>query len=224
MAVAESRRTPEQVAIHAVQMAMQFFAKQHDGQMPTNWSQVETEIDLNKLNQQTLIKSLAYPLQEHYVFVSDKIPMLGYQEGNVILIRTGPVDQADGDIVRQGRYIISTNESGFYSTWVSETNVQKMLAQAGITNLPEPELFIPPSNVREPVPMNNQTDKVLPVIFPQKPVEPQIAETPSLSPVESTNPPAATPSAPPPSSKWPLIILVVAVFGLSFAFFRKKRR
>lgn len=163
-AIAETRRTPEFSALHTVQLAMKAFVVQHNGQMPTNWSQVGTEIDLDKLNQQTLINSSIYPLQEHYVFVTDKIQMLGYQEQNrnVVLIRTEPFKQVDGESEREGRYVVSlsTNEVYFYLTWVSEANVQKMLAQAGVTKLPEPEPLIPFTNATVAPKVSNAANEV----------------------------------------------------------------
>ena len=135
-ATARSEMTSEQVAIHAIQVALEAFEVEHPGQKATNWSQIGSYVDLAKLDEQTLVNSPALPIQDHYSFALIEIPMLGYQEGNVVLIRNEAVKYSQGDEEREGRYIISRNQGILKSTWMAETNVQKMFAAAGITELP----------------------------------------------------------------------------------------
>ena len=221
---ASEQRAPEQGAMGDVIHGIQLFEALHSGQSPTNWSQISETLNLAKVDQ-SLEQNGFSALEKNYVFIERKIAVPEYEKGDVVLMRTAPITIEIGETNKEeGRYIISRYEGSLRFNWLSENKVQKMLADAGATNLPAPEPFISSSDAREVVPMNKQADKALPVISPQKSVEPQATETPSLSPVESTNPPTATPSTPTPSSKWPLIILIVAVFGLSFAFFRKKGR
>jgi len=65
--LATSKAAVESVAIANVTSAAQVFEKLN-GHFPTNWSQINQILDLNVINQQSLLKSPAYPLQEHYIF------------------------------------------------------------------------------------------------------------------------------------------------------------
>ena len=135
-AEATTKTTAEATAVRSIQLAIKIFVSQHDGQFPTNWAQLGAYIHIDDLNEQTLIRSSAYPIQEHYVFVHDKILLPDTNSGDVFLIRTSPLTNdffPDG-----GRYIISQTRGEALFNYLSEINVQKMLREAGVTALPKP--------------------------------------------------------------------------------------
>lgn len=207
VATADERRSAEQSAIGNLVSFMRTI-QQINGSAPTNWDQIKQAMHPDTADGQRLIERLINPLQERYVFVTNKIAMVGYDAGNVILIRTEPIEQIDDEITREGRYAIATNETGFYSTWVSETNVQKMFAQSGVTNLPEPEPIMPLGPVTQSAPVLHETSKVT-----SETVIPQVQEKTIQSPVAASNSATATTAKISASSKkWPFILIAVLVF------------
>lgn len=141
---ARSKATVEQVAVLNIMSAMTLFAHVNDNRHPTNWAQVAQVIDLSQINK-SLISSPARPLEAHYVFIRERtIPMLGYQEGEVVLIRIGPVTEEERP--GAGRYIISRVDGDLKCSWYAERKVQQMLAQAGVKELPQPEVVAPTSS------------------------------------------------------------------------------
>lgn len=226
--------TSEQSALHAVEQAMQIVVEKQGGLPPTNWAQVQAHIDLTKLNQQVLTKSSAYPLQEHYVFVTDKIPVPGVEMGDVILIRTSSVKNGEGEEEREGRYIISKHDGVLKSTWLAETNVQKMLADAGVTELPKPEPLNTLSNATGAVPVRDlsltpttNSARIVPQVEPAA-VEPASASQgaePASSAVAQTSPASPAPSAGSASFLKMFVVPLMAVLGLAagFILFRSRK-
>ena len=142
--VSNTSGTPESITIQNLRLVFELFEKDK-GVPPTNWLQVEEFFSLQKINDERLKGTSIYPLQQHYVFVLDKIPMLGYQEGEVFLIRAEPSPNPIREN-KVGRYIISKTEDGLKFNWYSEEKVQQMLAKAGVTELPKPEPWVPRTN------------------------------------------------------------------------------
>ena len=139
--IARTSATPESIIIQNVASDMRSF-QETKGHYPTNWMEFEQVFSLDKINEEYLKTTPVYPLQRHYVFVTDKIPMLGNQEGEVFLIRAEPSPNPIKENAI-GRYIISKNEEGLKFHWYPEEKVQQMLAKAGVTELPKPEPWRP---------------------------------------------------------------------------------
>lgn len=138
---ADTKMTAEGGAIRILSYAARDFQFSH-GQSPTNWAQLAEFRDIEEINRAT------FPIKQHYVFiVFNKIPLPDSEKGDVFLIRTYPSTNTPSG--EAGRYIVSRNGVDFIPTWLSENKVQQMLADAGITELPKPDL---PSVSKEPSP------------------------------------------------------------------------
>jgi hypothetical protein len=147
---ARTKVTVEQAAIWNVMSAMTLFLHANDNRHPTNWAQVAQVIDMNQINK-GLINSPALPLEGHYVFIRERaIPMLGYQEGEVVLIRVGPVSERGRP--EAGRYIISRIDGDLKCTWYAERKVQQLLSQPGLGELPEIKRLLPRAGSQPPFP------------------------------------------------------------------------
>src|SRR6185369_16667545 len=87
---ASGRREPEQSAIDDMIHGIQLFEALHGGHSPTNWLQISEVLNLGIINELLQINGLS-PLDQNYVFVQQKIPVLAYEKGDVVLIRAGPI-------------------------------------------------------------------------------------------------------------------------------------
>lgn len=218
--VADSRMTAESVALNAIAFGIRDYAAQHN-RIPTNWTQIQEFRDVDSLHQGT------FPIKEHYSFVRQiKIPLPAQEKGDVFLMRFSPV--TNNLHQESGRYIISLANGAPILNWLSETNVQKMLADAGVTELPQPEPLSQTTNPNtSPTPethsqATNTVKKLEPSANPSPSRDAQVTIQ-STSPVEPSNP-APTPDVQATSSSKsssfakPLLIALVAILGLAAAF------
>lgn len=129
---ARTTGTPESVAIQNIKSGIEVFQDENGGRLPTNWAQVDKRL-VEALNEERLKGTSVYPLEEHYLFVQEKIPMLGFQEGDVLLIRTEPVRSSARE---WGRYIISHTNGVLHFRFYKEERIQQMLSQPGVNELP----------------------------------------------------------------------------------------
>lgn len=166
--ISNTSGTPESITIANLRLVMELFV-QVNGVPPTNWHQFEQFFSLQKINEERLKGTDVYPLQEHYVFVTQKISMLGYEEGELFLIRATPLTNS---LTRNaGRYVISQDDQGgFKFAWLKEEKVQQMLAKAGVTELPKPEPWVPRTNnaTQSPEP---QSSNLLPGTSPSTKIQ-----------------------------------------------------
>ncbi|MGI8966129.1 MAG: hypothetical protein ACR2H1_08605 [Limisphaerales bacterium] len=217
---ANTSGTPESIAIQNVRFALHLFEKS-TGSLPTNWVQFEKFFSLEQINERSLKGSPAYPLQEHYVFLYQKIPMLGYEGGDAFLIRAEPLlNTTTGN---RGRYILSRNSDGFRFNWYTEEKVQQMLAKAGVKELPKPEPWPPATNNAVHSQSPPTSNSVEPDVKP-----PRDQKLPStFQPPQNTNPTnevVAVAPSPKEKSWWPVIIIlgIGLVFLLALVRRRKK--
>lgn len=231
-AIARSKPTLESLAIANVWKAMRLYEDTHEGRAATNWHQIHEVFNLDLINRD-LRTSSAYPIDEHYTFLTDKIPVPGTEMGDVVLIRISPVKEGEGEEGREGRYIISKHDGVLKSTWLAETNVQKMLADAGVTELPKPEPLNQITNATGAVPVRDLPPALttnsarIPQIEPVT-VEPASAPQgtePTSSAVAQTSPASPAPSAGSASFLKMFVVPLVAILGLAAAFilFRSRK-
>ena len=219
---ADTYGTPESVAIQNIKMAIGLYSKLH-GVEPTNWSQIGECVNIGQINSQCLINGPVYPIEEHYVFVRDKVLDQG---ATLFLIRISPDTNAISGKI--GRYLIFRTDDGYMYKWMAEANVQKMLAAAGVTELPKPEPWVPLTNS---IVTPSQTNAVPPRATTNPPassVFPKPART-----VQQTNPapppsvPIVSETAEPPSPTHSKALIALLVFllgaGLAFILLRSKK-
>lgn len=219
--IANTSATPESIIIQNVASDMRSF-QEKKGHYPTNWMEFEQVFSLEKINEEYLKTTPVYPLQQHYVFVLQKIPMLGYQEGEVFLIRAEPSPNFLRDD-KVGRYIISRYQGTLLFNWYSEEKVQQMLAKASIKELPEPEPWSPATN-------NAVHSQSPPTLYSTNPnvKSPREQKFPStFQPPQNINSTNETVTvSPPPKEKswWPVVIVLGIGATIFFAFTRTRKR
>ena len=228
---ANTTATTESIAVQVVGRAIRDYKKLHEGISPTNWSQLSEVVDLGKLNSQTLGKSPAYPLEQNYVFVTQKIPVPSYPNGDVVLIRTTPVQYEERKL---GRYLISMIAGEPSYRWMDETEVQQMLADAGVTELPKPDL---PSVSKEPspatVPIPAQTKASQSA--PRDDKQPQVigqdvsnSSAPKKNQTSGSNtiPTVVGTAVPPSGTSWlgTVVVLGMGFFVAAFLLIRAKQK
>lgn len=216
--VARTTGTPESTAINNMRLVFEIFEKDN-GTVPTSWVELEKFFSLEQINEQLLKGSSAYPLQQHYVFASDKIPMLGYQEGNVVLIRTEPFEQVDGDLVRKGRYVISKNENNFQFNWLPEEKVQQMLAKAGVKELPKPEPWPPATNSAAQSNSPPRSSSVEPDVNSSREQKSLFQSPQSANPTNET----VTVSPSPKEKSWWPVFIVLGLGVIIFVLLRRRK-
>jgi len=217
--VATTTATPETISLHSVEFFLRIF-KNANERYPTNWAEFGPTFNLNRINEEYLKKTDAYPLQRHYVFVLDKIPMLGNLEGDVILIRAEPSPNSirDGKI---GRYIISDYMGVSLFNWYSEEKVQQMLAKAGVKELPKPEPWSPATNaaIQSPPAQPSTT------VAPDSPLPGDQRRPSNFKPPQNTTPAnevVAVSPAPKTKSWWP--VFIIAGIGVIFLLAWRQRQ
>ena len=229
--LAKTTSTPEAIAIQVVVRSIRIFQQNHNGQTPTNWNQLVNVLDIGQLNQQTLANSPAYPIEENYIFITSKIPVHSYPNGDVILIRTAPVQSEER---KAGRYLISmiANEPSY--RWMDETEVQQMLADAGITELPKPEIRSGPKEqapVKIPPSVNSTPGQTSPSDGKQPQMTGQDLPNPSASTkeppiVSNTIPPTVATTTPGSGTGWigMIVVLALGLLASIFLLFRTKQK
>lgn len=231
--IASGKRAPEQAALMDIIGAVKIFESIHDGRTPTNWAQISEVLNLQKINQ-TLLANASEPLDQNYVFVQQRIPVPETQMGDVVLIRFTPALRGETNGI-DGRYIISRYDNSLRFGWLAETNVQKMLADAGVTELPKPEPLNPSTNSGETlsvrdvnnIPTTNAArtvPQVVPVAVAPASTQPVTEPTPTAS-VEPPATPQPAPAADSSSSAKKLVVMLAVALGLAagFVLFRSKK-
>ena len=235
---ASGKRTPEQSAVIDVIHGIQLFEGIHSGKSPTNWSQLSETLNLQKIDESLSMNS-APRLEENYAFVTvARIPVSEYEKGEVVFIRLSPLKYVDAETgeEKEGRYFISRHEGSLRFNWLAETNVQKMLTDAGVTELPRPEPFVPSTNLNRTPPMTNQSAEAMPALpnpVVEKPIpanqaieSPAATQTARPTPVPSPEPPASSQTESPSQSQSPakwLVITVILIAGAGLALVLRKR-
>lgn len=231
--IASGKRAPEQAALMDIIGAVKIFESIHDGRTPTNWAQISEVLNLQKINQ-TLLANASEPLDQNYVFVQQRIPVPETQMGDVVLIRFTPALRGETNGI-DGRYIISRYDNSLRFGWLAETNVQKMLADAGVTELPKPEPLNQAANAGETLPVGDVNSTPTTNTAGSVPKSEPVADAPTikqtvteLTPTASVEPPATPQPAPAADSSSfakKVAVLLAVVLGLAAAFvlFRSKK-
>lgn len=228
---AKTSSTTESIAIQSIVSGIRAYQTLKGGQTPTNWMTMREIMDIDKLNSQTLANSSAYPIEEHYVFITQKIPVPSYPNGDVILIRTSPVQSEEQ---KAGRYMISMVGNAPSYRWIEETEVQQMLADAGVKELPKPEPVVAPadqSTKNDPAPAIRTTTEKTPPDGEKPRVTRQDARNypePKHNRPNTTNtvPSKAETATPGNATSW---LGLIVVLGIGFVFsifllFRAKQK
>lgn len=226
--VASEKRLPEQSAIDDVIGGLKIFEAIHNGQSPTNWTQVSEVLNLKEIDQY-LAQHLYDPIEQNYVFIQQKIAVPTYEKGDVVLMRIAPITIQVGDTNQEeGRYFISRYKGGLKFNWLSENKVQKMLADAGVVELPKPAELVRSPNAAEIHKVANQTSETKPVhtssVSPAQLLATHVAEAASSAiPDQTTNPPVAPHTGPSFFAKL-LVITLFSVFVLALALLLHRRK
>lgn len=129
---------PEHKAIMGVIGGLKLYEVLNEGRSATNWLQLSEILELDSINQGLRTRGYG-PLDQNYVFVQQKIPVPGYERGDVVLIRATPIQIKFGNKAEKGRFVISRYKGQLKFNWLPEETIQKMLAAAGVKELPKPE-------------------------------------------------------------------------------------
>ena len=142
-AVATTIDTPESAALGNLASVMGMYGLMHEHRLPTTWDQIKEIYDIEYFNQR-LIGRQSYPLQDHYQFITQPLPLIKNDEGQVLLIRTVPLGDRKQDPSKPPqlrRYLIYMQKTGdIVSIGMSEEDVQAMLKKASVTITPKPGL------------------------------------------------------------------------------------
>lgn len=137
----------ESTLLQNFRFGFESYAKDHGGYFPSNWSQVGEIYNLDKINRQYARIPQSFPIQNNYVFVTNRIPMTPAWKGDVLLIRHAAITNEENFA---GRGIISVGPDGPVYTWLSEQDVQSMFQRVGVRQLPKPQtVSTPPDELAE---------------------------------------------------------------------------
>ncbi len=230
---ATAQETPESAAIGAVASVMGMYSRKHNGIMPTRWDQIKAYYDVEYLNG-NLIGRDGYPLEDHYQFITQPLPLLRDDEGQVLLIRTVPLGDRKQDPkkpLRLKRRLIYQRKTGdLVSIGMDEEKVQAMLKKAGITITPKAGL---PAVEYDTLPLDyvppaEGTTKTHPRIWHDPPMK-DPPESPA-APTAPANQPKVSESVKPAPSPFErsdhgwlvwLVVVLVAAGGAAWMFLRK---
>lgn len=199
------------------------FAAANQGRFATNWNQLTNFMDFDRINNEILANTSATPIQSNYVFIPFDLPMSGGEDCKVLLARVSPL--TNDDIA--GRYIIFSCPGGStLSRWIREDEFQKMLAAAGVSEVPKPQEW----NLIQSPENNQQTNSAPPSESISTPpvTPPNMNSSQTSAPVTvgsepPTNREANEESATNSPVKWSLIILL-ATAGAFFAYFLLRKK
>ena len=216
--------SPEGAALSQLATAMKVYSILHNGQQARTWTQVSNVFDLNATNKNLRSKP-SYPIEDHYEFLSQTVPIPGNEGSEVVMIRTVPLQRAEGQ--PKWRYLVGRSKEGDLSaTRLPEETVQSMFRQAGVplpsakARLPEVELEFMP-HLNEPIESTPSDRKSADVKHSPSAFPSSAGHTlPQTSPVPAT-PVAQTPAVASErrASVWPwlvgiLILVLVAALTL----------
>jgi hypothetical protein len=128
----------ESVAVQNIRSAMEGYAELNTGQYPTNWSQVDEQLDLDQINRKLRFQKESCPIQAHYVFIQELIMAPPPARGDVVFIRTTAYKHPESGL---GRYLISKSTNGLFYAWLPESAVQSMLTQTKVS-LPQTDAAV----------------------------------------------------------------------------------
>jgi hypothetical protein len=177
--------SPERTALGQLATAIKVYPLLHNGQRVTTWAQVREVFDLDAANK-SLIGKPSYPLEAHYEFVNQKVAVPGYEGSEVIMVRTVPLQRAEGEA--KWRYLVGQSKDGsMTATRMPEEEVRAMFQQAAVP-LPAPRPGLPPVEL-----------EVMPKLDEPPPnASAAVDATPTpAAPAPATSVPTATPSVPP---------------------------
>jgi len=151
-----SSSAPESAAVTALRALIEWHPKVRNGQPLTSWDQAKKIYNVEALNR-SLAGLPVYPLEDHYQFITQPLPLRGEEGSQVLLIRTVPLEKNDPDSrkSRQYRYLVYRNSEGkILSIRMPEETVQEMLKKAGVTITPKPGL--PATETEDRIPETEQ--------------------------------------------------------------------
>ncbi len=136
---ATTRRSAEAVRVMNLASVFEGYVKNHNGQSPTSWNDLNTWAELNAWP--SLKKFGNPPIQDRYALASNA-PVSQELDGSQILAigRIPFIDDAEAGV---GRFVIFRTKDGQYqSEWVFEDKIQKIVAETHLT--------VPPQAVPQP--------------------------------------------------------------------------
>lgn len=240
---ATSLMTPENVTMSGIAQAMRVYQTLHQGQLPTNWTQIREVYDVDQANK-NLAGRQSYPIEDHYQFVAQPLQTL---DGNaqVLLIRTVPLQRLEDQTHQennsaQWRYMVTRSKNGVISsTRLPESTVQAMLQKSGVTITPKAGLPKLETDERipgtEPTPQPNPADAAFlaqhPELDPSRKASsptPSFSATPlpSLTPQPSPAKPARPMEKEEPSSNlgWFYALGAAVLAGIGYIWHRTRKR
>lgn len=135
LARGDTRQSREEVTLMQIALAIGA-SEAATGTTPTNWAQLGRILNIEVEQQRSLLKSPAFPLQKHYIFVPLGLRMPeAWQAGEVKMLTAMSVQRDHRGL---GRYAIHGASNSYHRTWISEEAVQTMLRSSGLT-LPQPD-------------------------------------------------------------------------------------
>lgn len=204
--------SPERASLGQLATAIKVYLILHNGQRVTSWAEVREIYDLDAANNNLRGKP-AYPLEEHYEFISQQVPFPGYEGSNVVMIRTVPLQRAEGQ--PKWRYLVGRTKDGdLTATRLSEEEVQAMFQQAGVP-LPMPKTGLAAVEIEAMPKLGEPPPTDQPAQPSTTPTKHAVAPEPMLSgpatPAPTTVAVAKTPS------RWPwigvgMLVLIVGWF------------
>ena len=116
-----------------IAVVIQFYVNEHNGLMPTNWSQLSAHL---VSNDRELLEDKGEVIPAAYVFTPTNLYKADFREGRVIAARSNPIKENK----RMGRYVIYENtDKDIWTDWMNEEEFQAMLVECGVS-LPKPNL------------------------------------------------------------------------------------
>lgn len=110
----------EHTAVVGLQTYFEFLARTNNGLPPRDWAAVNRDY-LDRLNNGMVKGTTAVPLESNYLFVVPGMSLNQKWKGEIILLRSTPLNHPDFGL---GRYGLTHTNGSFASGWISETDLR----------------------------------------------------------------------------------------------------
>lgn len=134
----------EGAALKQLATAMEVYSRVHKEGQITTWAQASKIFNLNAANR-SLRGESSNTLESRYEFTVQSVLLPGLDASRVVLIRTVPLQRANGE--RKWRHLIARSTTGdFTATRRTEEEVQAMFQHAGVPP-PRPKDGVPSTEI-----------------------------------------------------------------------------
>ena len=203
----------ENSKVRQLGILVEVYAQNHNGSLPTSWSQLDAFTSLNAFGNP--------PIQDRYALITGAFPSEELGGAQVLIIGDGP--SSDNVEKGAGRFIVYRTKSGEYlHGWYSEPKVQKIIAQTHIVVPPLP-ITPPTSNpqLQPPVTSNNQVQENN--TSPQQPAFPDTVSSTSTAPTPPSKPTAEVmPTIGANTPLWIYVVIVLSVGLIGTVWYRSR--